>query len=61
MTDTASINAQIRELEWFEMPDGRPGFRGKLGGLPRQIVGKNSPNSAVSLAAWPVEKHDDRR
>lgn len=35
-----SINNQIRSLEWFKMSDGRPGFRGTLGGYPRQIIGK---------------------
>lgn len=36
---TEQQSAELEALEWFSMPDGLQGFRGKLNGVPRQIVG----------------------
>jgi hypothetical protein len=37
---TTKARAEKAALEWFAMPDGRPGFRGVLGGLPRLYIGR---------------------
>lgn len=29
------------KLTWFTLPDGSVGFKGTLGGYPRQMVGKS--------------------